>query len=354
MILLLTAAVIGGTFTLFVTPLAIRYFRKRSIGQFIQEEVKGHKHKQGTPTMGGIVFVLGTVVAYLLSHIRIWTPSSGFEFVVEEFGLRGMLAMGAFVGMALIGFVDDLVKYSKRRSLGLSIKAKYSGQVLVAGLFAMGASRIGVSTQLSFTRPLDFDLGVFFVVLVLLMLTGFANGANFADGMDGLAAGSGALMFGAYTVMAFWQFRNPGIYVYTLGNIDARDLAMIAAAMFGALLGFLWWNAPPARIFMGDVGSNAIGGLLAALAILTNTHLLLVVVASLYVVESASSALQILSYKLFKKRIFRMAPIHHHFELGGWPETTVVVRLWILAGIGVALGIGVFYSDYIGAGGLWG
>jgi phospho-N-acetylmuramoyl-pentapeptide-transferase len=355
MISLLVAASTGLIISIFGTPAAIRYFRRRSIGQFIQEEVEGHHHKQGTPTMGGVVFVVAVVIAYFLAHVKLWTPATGLTFQLNRFYPGGMLAMLAFVGMALIGFLDDYTKHTRKRSLGLSIKAKYAGQLLIAILFAWGASVADVSTQLSFVRPLGIDLGPLFVVLVLLMITGFANGANFADGMDGLAAGSAALMFGAYTIIAFWQNNqnaDPTSTLYQTAT-DPFEVAILATAMLGALLGFLWWNAPPARIFMGDVGSNAIGGLLAAMAILTNTQLLLVIVAALYVAESFSSALQILWYKAFKKRVFRMAPIHHHFEMLGWPETTVVIRFWILAGIGVALGLGFFYGDFLAQAGVF-
>ncbi len=244
---------------------------------------------------------------------------------------------------------DDYLKYTRRRSLGLSAGAKFAGQILVAGLFAWGADVAGVSTRLAFARPLDVDLGPFFGAWVLLLLTGSANGANLADGMDGLAGGAGTLMLGAYSVIAFWQFRNPGAYP---AATDPRELAIISTAMAGAVVGFLWWNAPPARIFMGDVGSNALGGLLAALALLTNTHLLLAVIGALFVAEAISVIVQVGSYKLTRRRVFRMAPLHFHFDLGGWPETTIVVRFWILAGVGVALGLGIFYGDFIGAGGL--
>jgi phospho-N-acetylmuramoyl-pentapeptide-transferase len=234
--------------------------------------------------------------------------------------------------------------------LGLSIRAKYAGQVAIAVLFTWGASAAGVSTELSFVRPLGIELGpVLFAVLVLMMITGFANGANFADGQDGLASGSAALMFGAYTVIGFWQNTqnaDPTSTLYQTAT-DPFEVAILASAMLGALLGFLWWNAAPAQIFMGDVGSNAIGALLAAMAILTNTELLLVIIAGLYVAESFSSALQIVWYKAFKKRVFRMAPIHHHFEMMGWPETTITIRFWILAGAAVALGLGLFYADFL-------
>jgi phospho-N-acetylmuramoyl-pentapeptide-transferase len=340
---------VGLAISIFGTPAAIRYFRRRSIGQFIQEEVEGHHHKQGTPTMGGVVFVLAVLAAYLLAHVKLWTPTTGLTLQIDPFYAGGLLAMLAFVGMALIGFLDDYTKHTRKRSLGLSIRAKYSGQLAIAVLFAWGASVAEVSTELSFVRPLGIDLGPVFVVLVLLMITGFANGANVSEGMDGLAAGSAALMFGAYVIIAFWQNNqnaDPASTLYVTAT-DPFEVAILAAAMLGGLLGFLWWNAPPAKIFMGDVGSNAIGGLLAAMAILTNTQLLLVVIAGLYVAESFSSALQIVWYKSFKKRVFKMAPLHHHFEIGGWPETTVVIRFWILAGAGVALGLGLFYADFL-------
>lgn len=351
MIALLVGAAFGLVVSILGTPIAIRVLRRRQIGQFIQEEIEGHQHKQGTPTMGGVVFVPAVVIAYVVAHVRLWTPTSGLTFDMEPLGPGGLLAILALLGMASIGFLDDLIKYTRKRSLGLSKRAKFGGQLSIAALFAWGADAAGVSTELAFARPLGLDLGVFFVVLVLLMLTGAANGANLADGMDGLAAGSGALMFGAYTIISFWQWRNPEAYT---ASTDPRELAIIAAAMLGAILGFLWWNAPPARIFMGDVGSNAIGGLLAALALLTDTHLLLVLIAGLYVAETLSVILQIASFKATGRRIFRMAPFHFHFDLAGWPETTIVIRFWILAGIGVALGLGFFYADFIRVGGLLG
>src|SRR5690606_29939876 len=183
------------------------------------------------------------------------------------FGAGGLLVVLALVGMALVGLIDDLVKFNNRRSLGLSKSAKFGAQLVIAILFAWGASAADVVTEISFVRPLGIDLGVFFFAWVLIMLTGAANGVNLADGRDGLAGGSAALVIGAYTIIAFWQFRNAapqGIYQ----ALDPLELATISAAMFAALLGFLWWNAPPAKIFMGDVGSQGIGGLLAALALL--------------------------------------------------------------------------------------
>lgn len=340
MISLLIAAAVGLVASIFGTPYLIRVLERRRIGQYIQEELVSHSHKQGIPTMGGIVFVAATFAGYVVSHLR-FSSDLGLHFI--SFHVGGLLVLLACGGMAMVGFLDDWVKYTRKRSLGLSKSAKFAGQLVVAALFSFGASSAGVVTQLSFVRPLGIDLGVFFVVFVLLMMTGFANGVNFADGMDGLAAGSASLVVGAYVVIAFWQFRNPSIYQ----AVDPLELAIVSAGMFGSILGFLWWNAPPAKIIMGDVGSQAIGGMVAAVAILTNTQLLLLVIGAIYVVEAASVVIQVVSFKLFKRRVFRMAPIHHHFDLKGWPETTVVIRFWILAGIGVALGLGLFYADFL-------
>ena len=343
MIPLLIAGAVALLVSIFGTPYAIRFLRRREIGQFIQEDIKGHAHKQGTPTMGGVVFVLAAIFGWLLAHVRIWSPGTGFSLEMRPFGAGGLLVVFALVGMALVGFADDWAKYKKKRSLGLSKSVKFGMQLAIAALFAWGASLAGVVTEISFVRPLGIDLGPFFVIWVLVMLTGAANGVNLADGMDGLAAGSSVLVVASYTVIAFWQFRNPDFY----SGVDPLDLAIISASMFGAILGFLWWNAPPAKIFMGDVGSQGIGGLLAALALLTNTHLLLAVLGAIYVAEVLSVILQVASFRLTGKRIFRMSPLHFHFDLVGWPETTVVIRFWILTGIGVALGLGFFYGDFL-------
>ncbi len=343
MISLLFAAATAFVLTIFLTPIAIRVLRERSIGQFIQEEVEGHSHKRGTPTMGGIVMVIAVVLAYIVAHLRLWSPSGGFEWRVTTISVQGWLALLALVGMGLIGFLDDYVKYARKQNLGLSKRWKFLGQLIIAGVFAWGAEAAGISTELSFTRGLGWDLGPWlYAGLVLLMLTAAANAVNLTDGLDGLVAGSGALVFGAYALIGFWQFRENAFY----GVEGALDLAVVAAALIGATGGFLWWNAAPAQIFMGDVGSQALGGALAALALLTNTHLLLVLLGGLYVLETTSVILQVFTFRVMGRRIFRMAPIHHHFELAGWPETTVIIRFWIISGIMVAVGVGIFYGDW--------
>ncbi len=348
MINLLVGSSVGFALSIVLTFYGIKLLRRLNIGDFVQEEIQSaHGHKLGTPTMGGLLFVSAAVVAYLFSHVRInLSGTSILEF--KSIPTGGLLGLVALLGMAFIGFLDDLKKTRQRRSLGLGKAAKFGGQIAVAALFVWGAQRAEVITELSFARPLGIELGVLFTVLVLVMLTGAANGANLADGMDGLAGGSAVLMFGAYIVIAFWQVRHPDIY----SAVDPLALATLAAAMAGALLGFLWWNAPPAKIFMGDVGSHAIGGLLAALAVLTNTQLLLVLIGGLFVAETLSVIIQVVSFKTTGRRVFRMAPFHFHFSLAGWQEPTVVIRFWILAGIGVTLGLGLFYADFLSLEGL--
>jgi phospho-N-acetylmuramoyl-pentapeptide-transferase len=350
MISLLIAAATGLAITLLATPLAIRVLRRHNIGQFIQEEVEGHNHKRGTPTMGGLVMILATVVGWFAAHFRLGTSGNGLDIRVIPFSSVGQLAVFAFVGMGVIGFADDFVKYARKQNLGLSKRWKFLGQLAIAGLFAWGAVAADVSTELSFTRGLGWDLGPWlYAGLVLVMLTATANAVNLTDGLDGLVAGSGSLVFGAYVLVGFWQFRNFAFYEIE----GALGLAMLAAALVGATSGFLWWNAAPAKIFMGDTGSQALGGALAALALLTNTHLLLVLLGGLYVLETSSVILQVFTFRVLGRRIFRMAPIHHHFELGGWPETTVIIRFWIISGMMVAVGVGIFYGDWaVGAEGV--
>ena len=347
---MLTSAMVAFTVAIIGTAYAIRLFRAWNVGQFIQEELAGHMHKRGTPTMGGIIIILAVVAGYFASHFRLQVQPDGIEWAGRDFQPAGLLAIGAIVGMGIVGFVDDYQKLSRFRNQGLGIAAKFVGQLAVAGFFAWGAVASGASSAVAFIRPTSLDLGVgLFAVWVLLMLTGFANAVNFTDGLDGLASGSGALVAGAYVIIAFWIFRHPNFYEVE----GSLGLASVASAMLGALLGFLWWNAAPARIIMGDVGSQALGGGMAALALLTNTHLLLVIIGGLYVVETFSVIVQVAGFRWFGgRRVFRMAPIHHHFEMKGWPETTIITRFWILAAIGVALGLGLFYGDFLAGGGV--
>ena len=282
MIAMLTAATVAFAVAIFGTAYAIRLFRAWNIGQFIQQELEGHMHKSGTPTMGGIVIIAAILCGYTVSQFRIRFDDQGIDLVGTGFEASGLLVIGAIVGMGVVGFIDDYQKLSRFRNKGLGITAKLIGQLAVAGLFTWGAVVAGASTALAFTRPTALDLGAAaFAVWVLLLLTGFANAVNFTDGLDGLASGSVALVAASYMIIAFWIFRHPEIYQVE----GSLGLATVASALMGASLGFLWWNACPARIIMGDVGSQALGGGITAIALLTNTHLLLVILGGLFVIE---------------------------------------------------------------------
>jgi phospho-N-acetylmuramoyl-pentapeptide-transferase len=337
------------------TPLAIRVFRRQGLGQLIQMDLPdSHQTKRGTPTMGGVVIVLGAVIAYLVVHLV-----SGDRL---RFTGAGLLVVITMVATGLVGFVDDFLKIRNQRSLGLTVTAKFAGQGLCAVILALGAWYwADVWRGISFIRPLggtQLPL-IIFLVWVFILLSGTTNGVNLTDGMDGLASGSTVLVASAYVVIAFWEFRHmcstppvnsAGCYSFPSGE-SPQDLAIVAAATMGAVAGFLWWNAPPARIFMGDTGSLGLGGTLAALALFTNTQLLLLVLGGLYVVETLSVILQVASFRYLHRRVFRMAPIHLHFELSEWPEFTVIVRFWILAGLAVAFGLGLFYAEFLAQGG---
>ena len=343
MIALLVGMAVAFFLSIFGTPLIIRILRKRGIGQQIRDDgpfAHPHVQKAGTPTMGGIAIVGSAVIGYMVAHVR-----------TEQirFARDGVALIALIVGMAIVGFVDDYLGVRRGRNLGLRKRGKTGGQLIVASGFALLALNwVNVSTDLSFTRSVDLHMaGVVWFAVAVFFVYGFSNAVNLTDGMDGLAAGSAAMVFGAFVIIAFWQFRHPHIY----GTLAAGslDLAVVAAALMGACLGFLWWNAAPAQVFMGDVGSLALGAAMAGLALLTQTILLLPILGGLYVFETMSVIAQVISYRVFHRRVLRMAPIHHHFEVGGWPEVTVIVRFWLLAGLLVALGLGFFYSDFIRA-----
>jgi len=352
MIGVLLAAGFALVFVLIGTPVAIKTLRSKNYGQNVREDgPRAHFVKSGTPTMGGLVIIAGAIIAYLLAHVR----PDGFV----PFSESGLLALATIAAMGLLGFVDDYIKISRRRSLGLNKRTKFLGQLIIAVGFAVLSNYTQAVQEISFVRPLGvplgIDLNVLFVGWIFIIMSATSNGVNLADGLDGLACGSGALVMVAYVVIAFWQGRHSCLLVSQSGCYQAPhslDLAIVAASMLGATAGFLWWNAAPAKIFMGDTGSFALGGAMAVLAILTNTQLLLIVLGGLYVVEVSSVVMQVISFRLFRKRVFLMAPIHHHFELRGWPEFTVIVRFWILAGLGVAFALGLFYAEFIAVGGV--
>ena len=337
---LLVSGGVALAISILFTPFLIRYFRSRELGQHIREDGPAtHVAKAGTPTMGGIAIVASVVFGYAIGHI-------GTQI---RFSRTGYLAVGAVVAFGLIGYMDDYIKVNRRRSLGLNKRAKFGAQVVCALIFAVLAVEWAhTSTALSFTRSqaIGINLGsVGWVVFAVVVMVGASNAVNITDGVDGLAAGSGTFCFFVLSVMAYWIFRHESIYHVLPAS--AIDLALVSVALAGACVGFLWWNAAPAKIIMGDTGSLSIGAGLAALCLLLNLDLLLLVIGGLFVMETLSVILQVISFRVFHRRIFRMAPIHHHFELGGWPETTVIVRFWILGGLFSALGLGIFYGDFL-------
>ncbi len=348
MIAIFMASTVAFLVAVFLTPVLIRLLRKKDIGQHIRDDgpiVHPHAGKAGTPTMGGIAIMAGLVIGYAVAHTR-----TDFVFGRIPLSIIGLVSL-----MALVGLIDDYLGIIKKRNLGLRKRGKVFGQLTVAGGFGfLSTQYLDLPTNLTFfgvtiatPSPLIYGLFCAFVVIAT------ANAVNITDGLDGLAAGSAVLVFSAFTVIAYWQFRN--VPIYTTGNLsfqsNALDIAILCAAIAGACAGFLWWNAAPAQIFMGDVGSLALGAAMAMVAISLKIELLLIILGGIYVLETLSVIAQIISYRGFKRRILKMAPIHHHFEVLGWPETTVIIRFWLLSGIFVALGVGIFYADFVRAGG---
>ncbi len=342
MIAVLIAGAVAMVLSLFGTRALISFFDRIGKGQPILGSADHgpvhHMKKQGTATMGGIAIMLSAFIGWAAAHLR-----GGIALSDQA------MIMWAICGvLSVIGFLDDYLKVHRAQNRGIFWKKKgYITFGLVVVMMTWLLLGTGVSETLSFTR-FDFPgwqlSPVLWVVWTSLMVWATTNAVNVTDGLDGLAAGSALFGFLAFTVIAYWAFRNPDIY----NLVNPLDLAVFSAAMAGACGGFLWWNAAPARIFMGDVGALGIGAALGLLAVTTNTHMLLPLICALNVMEAGSVALQMGVFKASgrKKRLFRMSPIHHHFELLGWPETTVIIRFWILSGICVAVAVGMFIADF--------
>ena len=339
--------------TLIGTPFAIKVLVKNGYGQFIRDDgPTSHHTKRGTPTMGGIVIIGSVIFAYAMAHLITWSPPTA----------SGLLVLYLVTGLGAVGFADDWTKISKARSLGLSSRAKLIGQGAVGVSFAILSFQFpddqGItpaSNAISFLRDISWlQLPIWLAVIwIVLIIASWSNAANLADGLDGLATGAAAMVFAAYGVVNIWQNNqdcstsstwSPQCYWVR----DPRDLALVSLALAGACFGFLWWNASPAKIFMGDTGSLAIGGAFAALSIFTRTEFLMIIMAGLFLIITLSVVLQVGYFKLTKgKRLFKMAPLQHHFELLGWAEITIVVRFWIICGLCVALGLGLFYAEWM-------
>ncbi len=345
---ILFSGVIGLFLTLIGTPLLIKLLARKGYGQYIRDDgPRDHHSKRGTPTMGGIAFILATLIAYGLTKVITGEPPS----------FSGVLVLFLMAGMGLVGFLDDYIKIVKQRSLGLRAKAKMLGQLIVGIAFAVlslnfadARGQTPASTKLSFIQDFGWSIGpVLFVIWALFMILAMSNGVNLTDGLDGLATGASVMVFGAYTFIGVWQYQDSCALTGSPSCFEVRDpldLAVVASALMGACFGFLWWNTSPAKIFMGDTGSLALGGALAGLAIVSRTELLLALLGGLFVLITMSVVIQVGSFRLTGKRVFRMAPLQHHFELKGWSEVLVVVRFWIIQGMCVIVGIGLFYAGW--------
>lgn len=339
-------------FALFGTPMLIRILAKRGYGQIIRDDgPSSHQTKRGTPTMGGLIIIFAAIAGYFSSH----------GITRTNITTSALLVIALIVGLGFVGFLDDWLKVSREKSLGLKGRYKIVGQVLIASTFGYFGIRFAdnngltpISLNLSVVRDTSIALGAVAVVIwIALMVTATSNGVNLTDGLDGLATGASVMTFLAFILIGIWEFGQScsiagaavsGCYAVR----DPLDLAVLAAALAGACTGFLWWNASPAKIFMGDTGSLALGGALAGLASTLRVQLLLIPLGGLFVIITMSVIIQTFYFKATGgKRIFRMAPLHHHFELKGWGEVTIVLRFWIIAGLCVAIGLGLFYAQWL-------
>ena len=349
---ILLSGAFGLFFALFGTPALIRLLAKRGYGQIIRDDgPTSHHTKRGTPTMGGLIIIFASFAGYFISHGITQTAVTA----------SALLVIALIAGLGFIGFLDDWLKIAREKSLGLKGRHKIVGQVLVAATFGYFGIKFAdsdgltpISLNLSAVRDTSIVLGAGLVIIwIALMVTATSNGVNLTDGLDGLASGASVMTFLAFILIGVWEFgQSCAISISaTAGCYEVRDpldLAVLSAALAGACTGFLWWNASPAKIFMGDTGSLALGGALAGLACTLRVQLLLIPLGGLFVIITMSVILQTLYFKATGgKRIFRMAPLHHHFELKGWGEVTIVLRFWIIAGLCVAVGLGLFYAQWV-------
>ncbi|MBY0443201.1 MAG: phospho-N-acetylmuramoyl-pentapeptide-transferase [Mycobacteriaceae bacterium] len=351
---ILFAVAIAVTVSILLTPALVRLFTRQGFGHEIREDgPPSHRTKRGTPSMGGVAILAGIWAGYVGTHL------AGLAFNGEGPSASGLLVLGLATVLGAVGFIDDLIKIRRSRNLGLNKTAKTVGQITAAVLFGFLVlqfrNAVGLtpgSANLSYVREIaTVTLApAIFVLFCVVMVSAWSNAVNFTDGLDGLAAGSMAMVSAAYVLITFWQYRNACVSAPELGCYNVRDpldLAIIAAATAGACIGFLWWNAAPAKIFMGDTGSLALGGIIAGLSVTSRTEILAVVLGALFVAEITSVVLQILAFRSTGRRVFRMAPFHHHFELVGWAETTVIIRFWLLTAMACGLGVALFYGEWL-------
>ena len=360
MIALIIGILVSLIVTIIGTPLLIRLVHRLHYGQYIRQDgPQSHQVKRGTPTLGGVVINLAVLLGWLASAIYRHLYSG------TAFSSSALLVLFAMLSMGLLGFIDDFAKVRKKQSEGLTVRGKFLGQFLFATVYAVLALLLptksgfpSAQAGMSFIETPFFDFAfagrlvsiILFVVWVNFLMAAWTNAVNLTDGLDGLAAGSSMIAFAGYGLVAFWEsYHLVGVqrvgFSYTVS--DPLDLTIIAVCAAVACFGFLWYNSNPATIFMGDTGSLALGGLFAALSIATHTEFLAIIIGGLYVVEAVSDVIQVGYFKMTHKRVFKMAPIHHHFELLGWQESKVVVRFWMVELMFVLIGLMIFYGGWI-------
>jgi phospho-N-acetylmuramoyl-pentapeptide-transferase len=313
---ILFTILVGFLISVILSPILIPFLRRLKFGQSIREEgPKSHQKKSGTPTMGGTMILLSIVVTTIVMTSK-----------YSELSVQTYLLLFVTIGFGLLGFLDDFIKVVMKRNLGLTSRQKLFGQIVISFIFYFILRQNEFSTTVSIPlTDISFDLGWLYVFFIIFWLVGFSNAVNLTDGLDGLVSGTAAIAFGAFAVLSW--------------NQGAYDVAIFSLAVVGAVLGFLVFNAHPAKVFMGDTGSLALGGAIATIAILTKLEILLIIIGGIFVVETLSVILQVISFKTTGKRIFRMSPLHHHYELIGWSEWRVVVTFWTVGLICAVLGI---------------
>ncbi|MBK9741305.1 MAG: phospho-N-acetylmuramoyl-pentapeptide-transferase [Actinobacteria bacterium] len=351
--LVVIAGTIATIVSLISTPILIRFLARHGYAQAIRASADGlhypdHEAKRGTPSMGGVAILIAVLSGYFGTHLLVWRPMTA----------SGLLILFLMVGLGLVGVADDYLKIFQQRSTGLRARTKLVGQAVVALAFAFMSVQFPnadgltpASMAVSFLRDTSLVLPMaVFLVWVWFLITATTNGVNLTDGLDGLATGAATMSFLAYVLITVWQYGQSCSLVASEScypTANPIDLSIIAAACAGATFGFLWFNTAPARIFMGDTGSLALGGGIAGLAVFTETELLLPLTAGLFLITALSVILQVGSFKLTGRRVFRMAPLHHHFEMLGWPEIQIVVRFWIIQGLCIGAGLALFYAEWV-------
>jgi len=327
---------IGGILSLLLTPLFIRFQKSRAIGEKIRlDGPRTHSTKAGTPTMGGIIIAFASLTAFI-------TVSLIKYYRYQDYSMEGVFVASILLLCSILGFIDDYMGLRKQRSIGLRGWVKIFLLILICiylVLFYHFVLDLGTSINIPFT-DIQIELGYWYYVVIVMILLSATNAVNLTDGLDGLAAGSASIVIAVFCFIAFLEWT-------ILDMAYGIDVAVIGGSAIAACIGFLWWNTAPAEIFMGDTGSLGLGGLIAAVAIVLKQEILLIVIGGLFVVETLSVIIQVLWFKMFKRRVFKMAPIHHHFELLGWPEIRVIIRFWLVCGIFSATGFFIYYLKFI-------